>query len=226
MIKHLKKSKLFSGFDDAALEQMLNAVSMKTISKGEIIFYEKDPVPAFFITVSGRVKIYKISPEGKEQILMITSEGESFAEAAMFGGGKYPATAQAMTDGKLLVIHRDRFISIIERNPSIAMNLIARLSQLLHKLNKLVEELSLTDINTRLAHYFINIIEENSMQDNNPIMLTLSEKKTILASQLGTIPETLSRSFKKLTKEKVITVNGAEIEILDLDKLYKFAGEL
>jgi CRP/FNR family transcriptional regulator len=225
MIKYLKKSKLFSGFDDASLETMLTAVSVKTVSKGEIIFYEKDPAPAFFVVGIGKVKIIKISPDGKEQILMIASDGDSFAEAALFGGGKYPATAQAMTDGKLLVIHRDRFISIIERNPSIALNLIARLSELLHKLNKLVEELSLTDINTRLAHYFINIIEENNLAENDPILITLSEKKTILASQLGTIPETLSRSFKKLSKENVITVNSAEVTIVDLEKLYKFAGE-
>ncbi len=225
MIKYLKKSKLFSGFDDASLEKMLTAVSLKTISKGEIIFYEKDQAPAFFIVCVGRVKILKISPEGKEQILMIATEGASFAEAALFGGGRYPATAQAMTDGKLLVIHRDRFISIIERNPSIALNLIARLSELLHKLNKLVEELSLTDINTRLAHYFINIIEENKLAEQDNIVITLSEKKTVLASLLGTIPETLSRSFKKLSKEKVISVNGAEVTIVDLEKLYKFADE-
>ncbi len=225
MIRYLKKSKLFSGFDDESLEGMLTAVSMKSVTKGEIIFYEKDPAPAFFIVGTGKVKIFKISPEGKEQILMIASEGDSFAEAALFGGGKYPATSQAMTDGKLLVIHRDRFISIIERDPAIALNLIARLSHLLHKLNKLVEELSLSDINTRLAHYFINIVEEKNLSENDPILITLSEKKTVLASQLGTIPETLSRSFKKLSKEKVIAVNGADVTVVDLDKLYKFAGE-
>lgn len=225
MIKYLKKSKLFSGFDDASLKTMLTAVTVKTVSKGEIIFYEKDPAPAFFIVGTGKVKILKNSPDGKEQILMIASEGDSFAEAALFGGGKYPATAQTMTDGKIVVIHRDRFISIIERNPSIALNLIARLSELLHKLNKLVEELSLSDINTRLAHYFINIIEEKNLSENNPIVITLSEKKTILASQLGTIPETLSRSLKKLSKENIITVNNAEVIVTDLEKLYKFAGE-
>ena len=225
MIQYLKQSSLFSGFTDKSLEEILSAISLKNISKGEIIFYEKDQAPAFFVVGEGRVKIFKISSEGKEQILIIAGVGDSFAEAAMFGGGKYPATAEAITDCKLIVVHRDRFISIIERNPTIALNLIARLSELLHKLNKLVEELSLTDINTRLANYFINIIEEKAMTENNPVVLTLSEKKTVLASQLGTIPETLSRSFKKLSKEKVIAVNGAEIEIVDLEKLYKLAGE-
>lgn len=225
MIKFLKKSKLFNGFDDASLEKMLTAVSVKTISKGEILFYEKDLASAFYIVGIGKVKILKISPEGKEQILMIASEGDSFAEAAMFGGGVYPATAQAMTDGKILVINRDRFIAIIERNPAIALNLIARLSELLHKLNKLVEKLSLTDINTRLSYYFTTIIEEKKIAENEPIIITLSEKKTVLAALLGTIPETLSRSFKKLSEENIITVNGAEVTIVDLEKLYKFAGE-
>ena len=225
MKKYLQKSKMFSGFDDSLLETMLLAGAEKNVSKGEIIFYEKDPATAFYIIGKGKVKIFKSSPEGKEQILMIASDGDSFAEAALFSGGVFPASAEAMTDGKLLVIHRDKFMGIIERNPAIALNLIARLSELLHKLNRLVEELSLTDINTRLAHYFINIIEEKNKAENKPIKITLDEKKTVLASLLGTIPETLSRSFKKLSKENIIAVDGAEVTIIDLDKLYRLAGE-
>lgn len=225
LIRYLQQSKLFSGFNENELASISTATSLRTMVKGEIIFYEKDPAASFYIVADGRVKIHKISSEGKEQILIIAQQGDSFAEAALFSGGTYPATAQAMTDGKLIVVHRDRFVSLVEKNPAIALNLIARLSELLHKLNKLVEELSLTDINTRLAHYFINIIEEKNLSVKDSIKITLDEKKTVLASQLGTIPETLSRSFKKLSKEKVIEVNGAEIKILDLDKLYEFAGE-
>ena len=225
MIHALKKSRLFSGFKENELNEVVTAVTEKQISKGEIIFYEKDPAHAFFIVDKGKVKIHKISPEGKEQILMIASPGDSFAEAALFGGGKYPATAEAMSDGRVIVIHRDRFVSLIEKNPMIAINLIGRLSELLHKLNRLVEDLSLTDVNTRLAHYFVNLIEEKNLTESEKIILTLTEKKTTLASQLGTIPETLSRSFKKLSKEKIIKVNGAEIEILDKEKLYELAGE-
>ena len=225
MIESLKKSKLFSGFDKKLLEEISRTASLKTVVSGEIIFYEKDPAASFYIVVDGKVKVHKVSADGKEQILMIASNGDSFAEAALFAGGKYPATAEAMNEGKLIVIHRERFVKLIEKNPNIAINMIARLSELLHKLNKLVEELSLTDINTRLAHYFVNQIEEHNLADHQKIKLTLSEKKSVLASQLGTIPETLSRSFKKLSKEHIIAVNGAEIEILDIAKLYEVAGE-
>ncbi len=224
MLEILKRTKLFAGFDKNSLTELETAISIKNVIKNEIIFYEKDAAQAFFVIDSGKVKVFKMSPEGKEQILMIASDGDSFAEAAMFAGERYPASAEALTDTKLLVINRDRFVSILERNPNIAMNLIARLSELLHKLNRLVEELSLTDITTRLAHYLLNEIEKLD-DTTEPQTLILQEKKSTLASQLGTIPETLSRSFAKLTKEKVISVDGAKIEILDIDHLSQIAGE-
>ena len=224
MLEILNKTKLFSGFDPKSLLDLESAVSIRKVKKNEIIFYEKDPANAFFIVDSGKVKVYKVSPEGKEQILMITSSGDSFAEAAMFTGGLYPACAQALENSQLLVINRDRFVTILEKNPSIALNVIGRLSELLHKLNRLVEELSLTDITTRLAYYIITEIEKISA-DNPPTTLTLTEKKSVLASQLGTIPETLSRSFAKLSREKVITVDGARIEIHNLERLHEVAGQ-
>jgi CRP/FNR family transcriptional regulator len=215
----LQKSKLFAGFDDSALENIVSASSLKKITKGEMIFYEKDPASAFFIVGDGKIKVFKLSSEGKEQILMIAKPGETFAEAALFGEGYFPASAQAMEDSLLLVVHRDQFVSLVKQNPNIALSLIARLSELLHKLNRLVEELSLTDITTRLAHYFINIIEEKKLSGET-IVIQLAEKKTILASQLGTIPETLSRSLAKLSKENIITVDGGNIKINDIDRLY------
>lgn len=221
----LKKSKLFAGFDENSIDNMVSASSLRKVTKGEMIFYEKDPAVAFFIVGEGKIKIFKLSSEGKEQILMIARQGETFAEAALFGGGYFPASAQAMEDSLLMVVHRDQFLTLVKQNPNIALSLIARLSELLHKLNRLVEELSLTDITTRLAHYFINIIEEKKLIDE-PIIIHLVEKKTILASQLGTIPETLSRSLAKLSKENIIKVDGSNIEINDLKRLYSIAEGL
>lgn len=225
MLDILKRTKLFSGFDEKSLNELISAVSLKSADKGEIIFYEKDSAFAFFVVDKGKVKVFKMSPDGKEQILMIANAGDTFAEAAMFTGGSYPASAQTLEKTKLLVINRERFITVLERNPHIAMNLIARLSALLHKLNRLVEELSLTDITTRLAHYLINEINKLELDIETSITLTLQEKKSTLASQLGTIPETLSRSFAKLSKEKIISVDGANIEILDYNKLCEVAGD-
>jgi CRP/FNR family transcriptional regulator len=159
-----------------------------------------------------------LSAEGKEQILMIANPGDSFAEAALFAGGKYPASAQALEDSEILVIHRDRFLNLLGRNPDLALSLIARLSELLRKLTTLVEGLSLSDVTTRLAHHLVDLMDQRGSQT-----LMLTEKKSTLASQLGTIPETLSRSLARLTKEKLIAVEGSRIDILEPDRLRQLA---
>jgi CRP-like cAMP-binding protein len=219
----LSKSQLFSHLDKRSLEEVASAATLRAVAKSEIIFHEGDIAQAFFIVASGKVKIFKLSADGKEQILMIASPGNSFAEAALFSGGQYPASAQALEDSELIVISREKFVRLLGKNPDLAVNLIARLSELLRKMTSLVEELSLTDVTTRLAHRIVSMVEENETC-RRPIV-TLAEKKTVLASQLGTIPETLSRSFARLSKEKVIAIDGARIEILDLKKLRELAGD-
>ena len=219
----LSKSPLFSHLDKRSLDDIASAASVRDASRGELIFHEGDIAQAFFIVASGKVKIFKLSADGKEQILMIASPGGSFAEAALFAGGKYPASAQALEDSRLLVISREKFVHLLGKNPDLAVNLIARLSQLLRQMTSLVEELSLTDVTTRLAHRILSMLPDNDTRPR-PIV-ELAEKKTVLASQLGTIPETLSRSFARLSREKVIAIDGPRIEILDLRKLRDLAGE-
>lgn len=220
----LKVSELFSELDDNSLTDIAAAASIKKTSRGEVLFYEGDTASALYVVGSGKVKIFKLSSDGKEQILMIATPGDSFGEAAMFKGGKFPASAQSLEGSDILVLNRDRFISLLGRDPGLALNLIARLSTLLHKLNRLVEELSLTDISTRLSHYLIDRIDHEKTPGDRPV-ITLAEKKSVLASQLGTIPETLSRSLAKLSRENIIKVSGAEIEICDLDRLRELADK-
>ncbi|MEW6051906.1 MAG: Crp/Fnr family transcriptional regulator [Candidatus Zixiibacteriota bacterium] len=243
----LSRSQLFSQLDPKALAEVADAAAVRETSRQEMIFFEGEIAHAFYVVGKGKVKIFKMSPDGKEQILMIAGPGDSFAEAALFAGGKYPASAQALEDSTLAVIARDKFVALLGRNPDIAVNLIARLSGLLRKMTALVEELSLTDVTTRLAHYLIGLVSQTppqavgypsgarlpegrraersrSVPDAGTVTITLSEKKAVMASQLGTIPETLSRSFARLTREKVIAIDGPKIEILDLVRLKELAG--
>ncbi len=218
----LQQSQLFAGLDDASLAEIETATSKKQAGRGEMLFYEGDPATSFFVVGSGKVKVFKLSPEGKEQILMIAKPGDTFAEAAIFNDGRFPAGAEAIEDSELLVVNRDRFLGLLGRNPNMAFSLIARLCQLLRKLTALVEGLSLTDVTTRVAHYLLRQAERAAAQKAgtaHEITLTLPEKKAVLASQLGTIPETLSRSLAKLSKEGIIEVDGPRIHVVDLDRL-------
>lgn len=222
--KIIRQSHLFSELDDKLLTEITSSASIKDIKNGQILFDEGGPAHSFFIVISGKVKVFKMSSEGKEQILMIAVPGDSFAEAAMFSGGDFPASAQALEESKVMVIDRLRFLTLLGKNPALAMNLIGRLSELLRKLTLLVEGLSLTDVTSRLAHYLVERAEAEGKAGERPGVLTLTEKKSVLASLLGTIPETLSRSLARLSKEEAIEVRGSEIEVLDIDKLRKIGG--
>lgn len=219
---HLKKCYLFAELPDKLLDQIASAASLVSAPKDELLFSDGELAHSFFVVGTGRVKVFKLSEGGKEQILMIANPGDSFAEAAMFAGGKFPASAQALVDSELIAINREKFVALVKVSPELSLTLIARLSQLLRKLTGLVEELSLSDVTTRLAHHLCGMVDLKTGKVLRKI--TLSEKKTTLASQLGTIPETLSRSLAKLTKEGVIKVDGRTIEILDPARLAEIAG--
>jgi CRP-like cAMP-binding protein len=217
----LANSRLFSTLDDQALEQVASAAVLKRSNRGEMLFYEGDLAEAFFVVGDGKVKVFKMSPDGKEQILMIAEAGDSVAEAALFADRRYPASAQALEDCELALISRDRFVALLGQHPELAVNLIGRLSQLLRKLAKLVEELSLADVTTRVAHFLASQLPAGA---TGPTAVELPEKKTTLASQLGTIPETLSRSFARLSRQKVITIEGSRIVVHDPKHLRELAG--
>jgi len=111
--------------------------------------------------VSGKIKIYKLSREGKEQILHIFGAGEIFGEVPVFAGGSYPANAEAIEPGRVLFFPRDSFIALIEREPSIALNMLAILSQRLRRFTHLIEDLSLKEVPGRLAAYLIYLGERS-----------------------------------------------------------------
>ena len=217
----LRQSRLFSHLDDRALESISASASVKKVASGELIFQEGEPAHSFFIVGRGKVKVFKMSPEGKEQVLMIAQPGESFAEAGLFSDRQFPASAQALDDSELIAFRRDRFVALLGENPELAVNLIGRLSELLRLMTRLVEGLSLSDVTTRLARFICSHRVEATGEMPPEIMLSV--KKTVLAAQLGTIPETLSRSFARLVKDGLIRVTGPTITIIDPERLQELA---
>lgn len=217
----LKRSRLFSQLDADALDEICSAGVLKKAAADEIIFQEGEPAHSFFVVGRGKVKVFKLSSEGKEQVLMIAQSGDSFAEAALFSGRRFPASAQALEESDLVVFSRARFVDLLGRNPDLAVNLIGRLSELLRLMTRLVEGLSLSDVTTRLARFLCSSRLDATGEMPSEIMLSI--KKSLLASQLGTIPETLSRSFAKLTRDGLISVSGPTIKILDPARLQRLA---
>lgn len=212
---------LFKGLPEDQLRQVEQIAVNKYFKKGESIFIEADNASGFFIIVDGRIKIYKISPEGKEQILHIFGPGEPFGEVPVFSGRQFPANAEAIANSHLLFFSRIAFIDLISKNPSLALNMLAVLSMRLREFTVQVENLSLKEVPGRLASYLIYLSREQEKED----FVTLNISKGQLASLLGTIPETLSRIFAKMAAQNLIEVKGRSIKLLNLSGLKELAGD-
>jgi len=211
---------LFKGLTPAQYDDLTMIVTDQEYRKGRMIFAEGDPGAGFFLVMSGLVKIFKLSPDGKEQILHLFGPGEPFAEAAVFIGSPYPAHAQALEDSRVLFLPRPAFLALIRANPDLAMNMLAALSLRLKRFAHLIEALSLKEVPGRLAAHILALSAEQDESDQ----VRLAVSKNQLAALLGTIPETLSRILGKLAKNGLIELNGPEITILDRDGLDDLAS--
>jgi CRP-like cAMP-binding protein len=211
MLQIICATPLFNGLLDDQLRQVRQVAVDRFYAKGKSIFMEGDPGDGFYIVADGKVKIFKLSADGKEQILHIYGPGHPFGEVPVFSGQKFPANAVALLKSHLLFFPRTAFIRLISDNPSLSLNMLAVLSMRLREFTVQIENLSLKEVPARLASYLIYL----SREQHDPQRVTLPISKGQLASLLGTIPETLSRIFGKMSNQALIDVNGSEILLRD-----------
>ncbi len=208
---------VFSGLPTDAVDRLASDSITRRHSKGDIIFCEGDNATGFYLLTEGRVKIFKISPDGKEQILHIFSPGNLFGEAAVFSEGSFPATAMALEKSRSLMIPKSSLKEVIVENPLLAMNMLAVLSSRLRHFSEIIENLSLKEVPGRLATYLVLLAGGGNQ------LIHLDITRNQLAAMLGTIPETLSRILSKMMSRGIIDVNGRDIRVRDLNTLKALA---
>jgi len=213
----LRNIPLFAGLSNDDLDALQEIGRIKEHSRGELLFSEGEDAEGFFVVLDGKVKVYKLSAEGKERILHVIPPGGTFAEAAIFGDGLYPAYAETLQRCKLLFLPKTGFLGLLMSNGRMAINMIAGLSKFLRQFAMQVEELTFKDVPSRLARYLVTLAKGRAQTVELPI------SKTQLASNLGTVSETLSRTLRKLSDDDLIRVAGKSIEILDLERLEDLA---
>jgi CRP/FNR family transcriptional regulator, dissimilatory nitrate respiration regulator len=211
---------LFKGLPPAQIKQLASLAMYKPYRKGELIFSEGQEATGFYILIVGRVKVAKLAPDGKEQILHILGSQEPFGEVPVFAGERFPANAEAMEESKVLFLPREEFIQLIKNEPSVAMNMLALLSRRLRQFSSLIENLSLKGVPARLASYLLYM----SQRQRDMGVLELDVPKALLANFLGTIPETLSRILAKMSQEGLIEVDGRRIKLLNRRALEELAA--
>ncbi|MBU2552661.1 MAG: Crp/Fnr family transcriptional regulator [Proteobacteria bacterium] len=202
---------LFEGLPEDQIQAVQAIAQERTLARGELVFSEGDEGTGFYMVADGRIKIFKLSPEGKEQILHIFGPGEPFGEVAMFAGRHFPAYAEAIEKSAVLFFPRLSLSDLISRNPALALNMLGVLSLRLRRFTNLIEDLSLKEVPGRLAAYLLILSQMN--QDASDLDLDVSKGQ--LASLLGTIPETLSRILARMSQQDLIQVDGRRISILD-----------
>lgn len=212
-------SPLFQGLPDEQLKALRAIAVKEDYVKGETIFSEGADGRGFFIAESGSIKIYKLSFDGKEQILHIFGPGEPFGEVPVFTGRKFPANAMALKASKVLFFPRKAFIDLISSDPSLALNMLGVLCMRLRQFTVQIENLSLKEVPGRLAGHLIWLSGDQGSRDK----VRLDISKGQLASLLGTIPETLSRILAKMANQDLIEVRGRDIRIIDFEGLKELA---
>jgi CRP/FNR family transcriptional regulator len=210
---------LFRGLPEDQLKELSSIAVPQDIEKGTVIFSDGEAANGFYVVVHGSVKIFKMSLEGKEKILHMFGPAEPFGEVPVFSGTSFPANAQAVSKSRLLFFPRDAFVHLVTENPSLCLNMLAVLSLRLRQFASQIENLSLKEVPARLASYLLSLSEEQGT--SNHVNLPISKGQ--LAGLLGTISETLSRIFSRMAQQRLISVEGRTIHLLDPDGIEALA---
>ena len=215
----LRQCPLFSALAPRELELIDKIAVWQSHDKQSMIFVQDDNCLGFYLLVEGLIKIYRMSPDGKEQILFFVQPRNTFAEASLFLGGKYPANAETIKKSTLFFFPKVQFITLMKTDANLSLKMMAGLSQWLHRLVNLVDSLTLKDAEARLAGYLTNLARKEESLTPGTIRVELPMAKNILASHLGMTSETLSRTLRKFHEEKFITVDGKSVVIRNLSGL-------
>ncbi len=214
----MRAAAMFSLLNEDQLQALLSNIKIEHHKTGEIIFRPGQHADRLFLIQAGRVKVYKLSARGDEQILHLYGKGNTFGEAVMWVKGDYPAFAEAVTDLTLLTVNRRSLRTAINRSPDLAMGMIAGMSSKLREFAELIEALSLKEVPARLAGVLLAESKKTGAST-----FKLGQTKRQLAAQIGTVAETLSRSLGQLKTSGLIDVKGSQITLLDVDRLSDLA---
>jgi CRP/FNR family transcriptional regulator len=217
----LRSIALFSELSIDDLRKISSFSKIKNFKRNGIIFREDDFYLGFYILLKGTVKIFKLSPKGKESVLHIIKPLNAFADIPLFDGGNYPVNAVALEESIVLLIPKDKFLALLKSDSDMSLKMLSGFAKRLKSLINQVDNLNSSEVSARLAKYLLNEVKLSGTEKLPEPFIKLTIPKATLAAFIGTITETLSRTFKKLQNDKIIRVVGKKIFISDLDRLKK-----
>ena len=216
LLEELRQVPYLATLDDDAAAELTSHVVERSFDRRHILFLEGQACAGLFMITSGRVKIFKVSPQGREQVLNVLGPGDAFNEVAILDGGPNPASAATMTPSTLLILAREPLLELIGRHPSLALSVIEHLASRTRHLVSLVEDLSFRTVSSRLTRL---LLEEAGPTPRLSRRWTHEE----LASRLGTAREVVSRALGQLESLGLLRRERHQLIILDRDALDRLA---
>jgi len=230
----LRAAALFTRLDEGQLERLAGVAQPRRLAADETLFLQGDEATAFYLLAEGRLKVFKLLRDGRTATVRHVDPGQTFAEAALFHE-VYPSSTETLTECLMYRFDKEQTLALLLAEPQLAVNLLAAMAHLLGLLNRRVEEL-LLPVPARLARYLLARADEqleparaggDEGPRDVPRVIRLPVSKRELAARLGTVPETLSRTFDRFKRAQVIRMSGDHklIEILSFDQLHRLAQE-
>src|SRR5579864_5867294 len=215
----LRKTPLFASLTQKEMQSLVGRVTQRHFQRGEMLFSEGDSCTGLFLVASGKIRIFKLSPAGREQVLAVEEPGSSFAELPVFDGGNYPAAASALENAEVLFISRKDFQNFCREHPDVGLKVIAVVGSRLRRLVGIIEELSFTTVRQRLIALIVRLAQADGTRSKEGIRLELTKSHQDLAAELGTVRELVSRNLSRLQAEGFLDVEGRKIVVKDLPGL-------
>jgi len=219
--QRLRRLQLFAGVDDDALDRLAGLSRILHLRRKEVLFSEGEPYRGMFVVLEGLAVVYKLSGDGRMLILHVCRPGDPLAEVPLFEkeDAGYPAHARVTRESEILFLPSEGFTPFVQQNPEVAWQLLRLFADRIKELTLQLEGVTLREVTSRLARYLLREVEAAGVDDQARPVLTLPLAKGSVASYLGTVHETLSRTFARLIRERVIAVDGPRVTILDKTKL-------
>jgi CRP/FNR family transcriptional regulator len=219
LVAVLGKTALLSNLSQPELQTLASRTVRKLFSAGELLFSEGEPCNGLHIIAQGKVRLFKTSVNGREQVLSVNVSGESVAEIPVFDGGPYPASAVALEETEIIFISRRDFNAYCLEHPEVPLKVLTVVGARLRNLVGIIEELSFTTIRQRLISVLLKLAQSEGRKTTRGIEFQLPSSHQELANQLGTVRELISRNLMRLQAEGLLDVDARQIVVKDIKGL-------
>ena len=217
IINTLRSCQLFAGLSAEDLDNIARTTVIQSLDRGAYLFHEGGPARGFYVVQRGAINVHRVNAAGKEQVIHVFRAGESFAEATLASDKGYPADARAIEPTQVLLVQKTGILALLRRHPELALRMLGSMSVHLRVLVGQLEDLTMKDVETRLANWLVKRCPNPASE--KPVCIELTITKRVLAAELGTVSETFSRTLAKFRKQKLLIVKGKTVTVLSPARL-------